>query len=123
MRSGLVSIYLQSQNELRFRVIWVPYLDLVGDPVEKRVGPAARRMHREERAPDARVHGDEPLVRLPQIVLAQNLAHSADIEALVVPLDYLDVWRLGQQIDCACLPVENEDEVSIAVQSIFDEKG
>lgn len=80
-------------------------------------------MHREERPPDARVHGDEPLVPLPKIVLAQNLAHGADIETLVVSLDYLDVWRLGEQIDRARLAVENEDEISIAVQSILDEKG
>lgn len=99
------------------------YLDFVGDPVEKRVGPAARCMHWEERAPDARVHGDEALITLPQIVLAQNLAHSADIETLVVSLDYLNVWRLGQQVDRARLAVENEDEISIPVQPIFDEKG
>lgn len=99
------------------------YLDLVGDPVEESVGPAAGGMHREERPPDARVHGDEPLVPFPQIVLAQHLAHGADIETLVVPLDHPDVRRLGQQVDRARLAVENEDEISIPVQPILDEKG
>lgn len=99
------------------------YLDLVGDPVEESVGPAAGGMHREERPPDACVHGDEPLVPLPQIVLAQHLAHGADVETFVVPLDYPDVRRLGQQVDRARLAVENEDEISIPVQPIFDEEG
>lgn len=104
-------------------LIGIPYLDLIGNPIEESVGPATARMYWEERSTDARVHSDEPLVPLPQIVLAQNLAHSADIKTFVVSLDYLNVWRLGQQVDRACLAVENEEEIGISMESILDEKG
>lgn len=91
------------------------YLDLVGNPVEESVGPTAGGMHREERSANARVHGDEPLVPFPQIVLAQNFAHGADIKTFVVSLDYLNVWRLGQQVNRARLAIKNEDEIGISM--------
>lgn len=80
-------------------------------------------MHREERSANACVHSDETLVPLPQIVPAQNFAHGADIKALIVSLDDLDVWRFRQQVHRARLAVENEDEIGIPMQSILGEKG
>lgn len=118
----LVSIIF-SREQTRVPSIGVPYLDLVRDPVEESVGPTTGGMHREEGSANARVHGDEPLVSLPQIVLAQNFAHGADIKTCVVSVDYPNVWRLGQQVHRACLAVENEDEVGVTMQSILDEKG
>ena len=101
---------------------WKSHLDVIGNVIEEDIHPAGLGVRGEERPPDARIHGDEFLVLFPEIVLHQDLADGAQVEAAVVPLDKLDIVHLRNQLGCCRLAIEDEYEVGSCVQALFDEK-
>lgn len=77
---------------------------------------------RKKGATDARIHHDEALVFLVEVVIAEYLAVSTEVEASVGTLDNLDVLLLGDDARYGRVAVENEDEVGFVMQTLLDEE-
>lgn len=98
------------------------HLDLVRDPVQEDIAPAALSPVRDKGPSNAGVERDEAAVILPEVVLAQDLAVGAEVEALVGPLDDADVGVVGDQAGRVRLAVQDEYEVGGGMEALQQEE-
>jgi hypothetical protein len=94
----------------------------VVQPIQECVCPARLHVVGEEGAPDARVHGDKPLVFLPAVVLQQDLSIGPQVVAGVITLYYFHVRKSRNQLGRVGQPVEDKHEIGSAMDPFLDEE-